>query len=124
MKTNIVIVISPPIPYLAKFWFLSRGSKCFQPIKLQDSLKCNISRKKFIFWLADKYQSFLQVDTIILGVCNQAYPKYPKQEVRISLPYHQKSMGDEVDFLPADKHESFLQVDSINLGVGNCSLHK
>ena len=29
----------------------------------------------------------------------------------------QKSMGDEVDFLPADKHERFLQIDSITLGV-------
>ena len=29
----------------------------------------------------------------------------------------QKSMGDEVDFLPADKHENFLQIDSITLGV-------
>ena len=29
----------------------------------------------------------------------------------------QKSMGDEVDFVPADKHENFLQIDSITLGV-------
>ena len=29
----------------------------------------------------------------------------------------QKSMEDEVHFLPADKHESFLQIDSINFGV-------
>ena len=46
METNIVFDISPPIPYLAKFWFSSYRSKCYQPIKLQDSLKCNISRKK------------------------------------------------------------------------------
>ena len=30
------------------------------------------------FWLADKNQSFLQVDIIILGVANQASSKYPK----------------------------------------------
>ena len=30
------------------------------------------------FWLADKYQSFVQVDAIILGVYNQACPKYLK----------------------------------------------
>ena len=46
MKTNIVIDISPPIPYLAKLWFLSYGPKYCRPVKLQDSLKYNISRKK------------------------------------------------------------------------------
>ena len=45
MKTNIVIDISPPFPYLAKFWFSSYESKCFWSIKLQDSLK----------WHADKH---------------------------------------------------------------------
>ena len=38
METNVVVDISPPIPYLAKFWFSSYGPKCCQPIKLQDSL--------------------------------------------------------------------------------------
>ena len=46
MKTNIVIDISLPIPYLAKFWYSSYGPKCHQPIELKDSLKRNISRKK------------------------------------------------------------------------------
>ena len=53
MKTNIVIDILPLILYMAKFWLSSYGSKRCQPIKLQDSLKCNMSRKKqkmnFIF---------------------------------------------------------------------------
>ena len=31
------------------------------------------------FWHTDKHGSLLQVDTIILGVFNQACPKYPKQ---------------------------------------------
>ena len=44
MKTNNVIDISPT--YLAKFWVSSYGTKCCQPIKLQDSFKCNIVRKK------------------------------------------------------------------------------
>ena len=48
MKTYIVIDISPPIPYLAKFLFSCYGPKCCQPMKLQDSLKCNISREKWI----------------------------------------------------------------------------
>ena len=48
METNIVVDISPPIPHLAKFWFSSYEPKCWQPMKLQDSLKCNISRKKWM----------------------------------------------------------------------------
>ena len=43
-------------------------------------MKC--LKKKVIdegyFRHADKHQSFLQVDTIILGVCIQACPNYPK----------------------------------------------
>ena len=71
------------------------------------------------FLRADKHQSLLQVDTIILGLHNWACSKHPKQEVYVSLQYLQKSMGYEFDFLPADKHESFLQVDSITLRVGS-----
>ena len=48
MKTNIFIDISSPTPYLAKLWISSYGPKCCQPIKLQGSLKCNISRKKWM----------------------------------------------------------------------------
>ena len=33
------------------------------------------------FLPADKQESFLQVDSITLGVCSQACPKYPKQQV-------------------------------------------
>ena len=35
----------------------------------------------------------------------------------MSFQYVQKSMRDEVDFVPADNHERFLQGDSITLGV-------
>ena len=79
MKTNFVIDISPPILYLVKFWFLSYGPDCCGPIKLENSLKCNISKKvngEIHFWHADK--CFLQGDTLILGVRCQAYSKYPK----------------------------------------------
>ena len=52
METIIVIYISPT--NVGKFWVSSYGPKCCQPIKLQDSLKCNIIRKKrmmkFIFF--------------------------------------------------------------------------
>ena len=76
------------------------------------------------FWHADKYQSFLHVDNIILGVCNQACPKYPKKEVCIPALSPEKHWGGwggvgggEVGFLPANEHESFLQVHSIPLGL-------
>ena len=48
METNIVIEISSPVLHMAKFWFWSYGPKCCWPIKLQNSLKCNISRKKWL----------------------------------------------------------------------------
>ena len=83
LKSKLIYLVIDILPtHLAKFWVSSYGSKCCQPIKLQDSLKCNIVRKKwimkFIFLHADKCWSLQQGDTIILGECNQACPKYPK----------------------------------------------
>ena len=68
------------------------------------------------FWHADQHWSLLQVGTIILDMCNQAYPKYWVLNLHIFAISPEKH-GDELDFLPADKHESFLQVDSITFGV-------
>ena len=45
MKTNVVIDISPRMPYPPKFGFSRYGQKAVGQSKLQDSLKCNISRK-------------------------------------------------------------------------------
>ena len=59
-----------------KILVLELWAKMLSAIKLQDSLKCNISRKgndEVYFWDTDKHQSLLQVDTIILGMCNQAW---------------------------------------------------
>ena len=63
MKTNIVDV-SPPIPYLANILALELWAK--------------ILPAKSNFGHADKHRSFQQVDTIILGVCSQVWPKYSK----------------------------------------------
>ena len=77
IKIDSAIDISPP--YLVKFWFSSYESKYCQPIKLQDLLKCNILRKKwmikFIFCM---HWSLLQVEIIILSEYNQTCSKYPK----------------------------------------------
>ena len=48
METNIAVDISQPVPYLAKFWFSRYEPKCYQPIKLRDSSKYNISKKKLM----------------------------------------------------------------------------
>ena len=48
MKTDNFIDISSIIPCMAKVWVSSCGPKFCQPIKLQGSLKCNISRKKWM----------------------------------------------------------------------------
>ena len=50
MKINIVTEISRPIQYLSKFWFSSYGPKCCWSVKLQDSLKCNISTKGLLLF--------------------------------------------------------------------------
>ena len=115
MRSNIVISISPPIPCLPKFWFLSYGSKCCWPIKLQGCLICNISREKrmmqFIFGMQ---MNIAELYKLILSFWLE-YPVMPK--IPKTRTYLQKNMGDEVDFLPADKRKKFLQVDSISLGV-------
>ena len=81
MKTNIVIDISSPIPYLAKFWFSSYGRKYCQPTKLQDSLKCDISRKKgmikFIFSMQINIEVFYKL-ILSIWVFELGMPKEPK----------------------------------------------
>ena len=64
------------------------------------------------FLPADKHQRFLQIDTIILGVCGQILQN---NKFAISLQYLKKKFNDEVDFLHADKHESLLQINIIIL---------
>ena len=44
----LIIDISPPITYLAEFCSSKYGRKYCWPIELQDSLKCNISREKWM----------------------------------------------------------------------------
>ena len=73
METDIVVDILPSIPYLVKFWCLSYGSKWCQPNKLQDSLKCNISRKKwimkFIFGMQINIKVFCRLILLTFWVC-------------------------------------------------------
>ena len=66
------------------------------------------------FLPADKHHRFLQSDNIILGVCGQACPNYPKQQVCYFFAISEE-VSDEVDFLYADKHENFIQTDAMIL---------
>ena len=74
---NILKAVSPFFP--RKFIF----AQIMVQIIFQDSGKYLRKEVKdeVYFWHTDKHGSLLQVDTIILGVCNQACLKYPKHQV-------------------------------------------
>ena len=169
METNIIVNLPPPIPYLAKFWFSSYGPKCCQPIKLQDSLKYYISRKKWImkfifdmhisievfyklivsFWVcvtrhaqSTQNKNFaylwnisrkvwgmklifcLQIKTKVFykllvsrWVCVARHAQSTQNNTfTIPLQYLKENVKDEV-LLPADKRHRFLQIITIILGV-------
>ena len=122
MKTNIVTDISTPIPYLAKFWFSSNEPKYCCSIKLQYSLKCNMSRKKlmmkFIFGMQMNIEVFYKlILSYLVCVTRHAQGSQNKKCAYLCNIYLQKRMCDEVDFLSEDKYKGFPQADSITLGV-------
>ena len=53
---------------------------------------------KLIFCQQIKRQRFLQIDTIILAVCGQAYPNPQNNKFAISLQYLKKKVSDGVSF--------------------------
>ena len=69
---------------------------------------------------AVKHESFLQDDTVILGLCNQSCTKYHLQQackLAISLQNLKENRKNEVHFLLPDKHQRFLQIETIILDV-------
>ena len=64
---------------------------------------------------AHKRQRFLQIDSIILDVCGQTCPNYPKWKVCYFPAILEKEVRNEVDFLHVDNHESMLQIDTMIL---------
>ena len=170
MKTNIFIDISPPIPYLTKFWFSSYEPKYCWLIALPDSLKYNISRMKgmmnfifdmhinidvfynfvLLFWVYmamhtqsthnKKFEclcnifkktcgmrliSCLQINTKVFSklivspwvfLCRHTKITQ-NNKLAISLQYLKENEKDEVDLLPADKPQRYLQIDIIILSV-------
>ena len=71
------------------------------------------TRDEADFLFADKDESFLQHDSITLGVRDQACRKYSK---KTSL-HLKESVKDEVDFSLADIRQRSLQLDTIILGA-------
>ena len=69
------------------------------------------------FLHADKHESLLQIDTMILMEMVKHSQSYQKSKFAMSLQYLKKEVRDEIDFLHADKHHNFLQVDFNTLGI-------
>ena len=59
---------------------------------------------KVDFLYADKYGSFLEIDTMIFDE-QSSVSKVPK--FSMNLQYFKKEVRDKVDFLDADKDQSF-----------------
>ena len=69
------------------------------------------------FLHADKHESLLQIDTMILMGIVKHSQSSQNSKFTMSLQYLKKEVRDEVDFLHVDKHQSFLQIDFNNLGI-------
>ena len=65
---------------------------------------------------ADKHESLLQIDAMILMLFVKRSQSYRNSKLAMSLQYLKKEVRNEVDFLHADKHQSFLQLDFSTLG--------
>ena len=87
MKNHCNIYTSPQTSSLTKLWFSNYEPKFCQPIRLQDSLKCNISREKWGIKLTLKNQTLLQVVSIFFWWRFRGNTKVPKI---ISLQYLSK----------------------------------
>ena len=69
------------------------------------------------FLPANKHETFLQIDSITLGVHSQASQGTQYNKPSISLRYHKEKVKGDIDFLPADKHQRFLQIETITLSA-------
>ena len=85
------------------------------PISLQ-YLKKELS-DEVDFLHADKHESLLQIDNMILMRVVRHPQSYQNSKFAMSLQCLKKEVKDEVDFLHADKHQNFLKVYFSTLGV-------
>ena len=63
------------------------------------------------FLHADKFESLLQIDTMIFMGMVKHSESSQNSKFAMPLRYLRKEVRDEVDFLHADKHQGFLQAD-------------
>ena len=68
------------------------------------------------FLHADKYESLLQIDVVILMGMVKHSQSSQNSKFAMSLQYLKKEVRNKVDYLHAYKHQSFLQVDFNTLG--------
>ena len=80
-------------------------------------LKKEVNDEDKHFLHADKHESLLQIDTMILMGIVKHSQSSQNSKFTMSLQYLKKEVRDEVDFLHVDKHQSFLQVDFNTLGI-------
>ena len=85
------------------------------PISLQ-YLKNELS-DEVDFLHADKHESLLQIDNMILMGMVRHPQSYQNSKFAMSSQCLKKEVKDEVDFLHADKHQNFLKVYFSTLGV-------
>ena len=120
MKTNIFIDFSPPIPYLDKFWLSSRGPKCCRPIKLQDYIKCNISRKKgmmkCIFGVQINIKVFYKLILSFWVCVARLVQSIQNKKFAYLCNISRKTWAMKLPFC-LQINKIFLQVDSIFSGV-------
>ena len=106
MKTYVVNDISPPVPYLIKFWVSSYWPKHCQPIKLHDSLKCNISWKKWMMNFIFGMQ--IKIEVHHFGCVYPGMSKVPKMSLHIFAISPEKHGRWGWCFLSVDKHKHFF----------------
>ena len=80
-------------------------------------LKKEVSDEHKHFLHADKFESLLQIDTIILMELVKHSQSSQNSKFTMPLQYLKKEVRDEVGFWHVDKHQSFLQVDFNTLGI-------
>ena len=80
-------------------------------------LKKEVSDEHKHFLHADKFESLLQIDAIILMEIVKHSQSSQNSKFTMSFQYLKKEVRDEVDFLHIDKHQCSLQVDFNTFGI-------
>ena len=98
---------------------MARHSQITQNNKFAISLQYlkKEASEKVDFLHEGKYESFLQIDTLILMGLVKRFQSSQNSKFAIYLQYLKQELRDEADLLHADKHQSFLQNDFNNLGI-------